>query len=347
MKKATKIISLFVVILLATAACQQNPALPPESDTPTAEQTSAPAVISADNADQLKAVHSASVDSGAVRATWTADSSTVWIDGGFSVSLYDSTIGEMIAQFNPGEYAVIYDVSPDGKTAAYSDDGMEIRLYDVLAQADTITITPDFPYSSVFFNADGSLLGAASVLDIKIVTWDTSSGVEKSSLRGFETAAPVYSASFGADGKTLMWISRGTVQPMDIASQTMGPILSHEDFVVAQALSPDGNVVATAAAGTIGGKSSPLLTLWNAHSGEILRQIAMPEYYSSIAFSPDSGLIAAGTQDTVILFSNPHGDEVYRFDNGEAISSIAFSPDGTKLITCGDSGTINIYMVGE
>lgn len=347
MKKAIRIISLTAVVLLAFAACQQTPALPAESDTPAVEPAQASAAITADNADMLTAVFSASVNSGAVSATWTADGSAVWIEDGFSATLYDSTTGGMIAQFNPGEYSVIYDVSPDGKTAAYSQDGLEIRLYDVFTQAEVLTITPDFPYASVFFNTDGSLLGAASLMDIKIVMWDTSSGTEKGSLSGFGTAAPVYDASFGADGKTLLWFSRGTVQPMDIASQKMGPTLSHEDFVVSESITPDGKVIATTAAGTVGGEYQPLLTLWDAHSGEILRQIAMPEYYSSIAFSPDSGLLAAGTQETVLFFSVPHGDEVYRFDNGEAVVSTAFSPDGTKFITCGDAGTISIYMVGE
>lgn len=345
MKKAIKIISLTAVVLLAAAACQQPMVLPAMSDTVTVEQVPVSSVITADNADMLTAVYSASVNSGAVSATWTADGSAVWIEDGFSATLHDSTTGEMTAQFNPGEYSVIYDVSPDGKTAIYSQDGMEIRLYDVVTQADVLSITPDFPYASVFFNTDGSLLGAASLNEIQVVLWDTASGAEKGSLSGFETAAPVYDASFGADGKTLVWFSRGTVQVMDIASQKMGPAFFHEDFVSAQQLSPDGNVVATTAAATIGGEFQPVLTLWDADSGEILRQIAMPEYFNSIAFSPDSGLLAAVAQETVLLFSVPHGDEVYRFVNDEAVVSIAFSPDGTKLISCGDAGTISIFEV--
>ena len=347
MKKTFSRISLIVVILLAAAACQQSPTVPAESSEPVPEQEQTPAVITADNAAALKSVYSASVNYGAVYATWTTDSSAIWIEDGFSATLYDSTTGEMIAQFNPGEYAAIYDVSPDGKTAVYSQDGLEIRLYDVLAQADTLTITPDFPYSSVFFNTDGSLLGVASLMDIKIVTWDTASGAETGNLSGFGTAAPIYDAKFGTDGKTLLWFSRGTVQPMDIATQEMGPTLSHEDFVTTRQISPDGKVIGTTAAAMIGGEFQPVLTLWDTDSGEILRQNANPSYFSSIAFSPDSSLLAAGTETGVLLITVPHGDEVFNFDSTEMITSIAFSPDGVKLITCGNEGTINIYTVNE
>ncbi len=347
MKKTFSRISLIMVILLAAAACQQSPAVPAESSEPVPEQEPAPAVITADNAAALKSVYSSSVNTGAVYATWTTDSSSVWIEDGFSAILYDSTTGEMIAQFNPGEYAAIYDVSPDGKTAVYSQDGLDIRLYDVLAQVDTLTIIPDFPYSSVFFNNDGSLLGAASLMDIKIVTWDTASGAETGSLSGFGTAAPVYDARFGTDGKTLLWFSRGTVQPMDIATQEMGPTLSHEDFVTTRQISPDGKVIGTTATAMIGDDIQPVLTLWDANSGEILRQNANPSYFSSIAFSPDGSLLAAGTETGVLVFTVPHGDEVFSIDSTEVITSIAFSPDGVKLITCGNEGTINIYTVNE
>jgi WD40 repeat protein len=58
-------------------------------------------------------------------------------------------------------------------------------------------------------------------------------------------------------------------------------------------------------------------------------------------------LLAAGTEEGVLFFTVPHGDEVFRFDSAEVVNSIAFSPDGVKLITCGDAGTINIYEVNE
>jgi len=347
MKKTISRISLIVVILLAISACQQTPAVPTESSEPVPEQEPAPVVITSENAAVLKSVYSASVSTDFVIAKWVEDNTAVWIMDPESASLYDSTSGEMIAQFTPGENTIIYDVSSDGKTVAYSSDGLEIHLFDVSAQADILSIVPDFPFSDAFFNTDGTQLGTPSLYDIEVVLWNTASGAEMGSLSGFETAAPVYSAKFGADGKTLLWFSRGIVQPMNISAQEMGPTLSHEDFVTSRQISPDGKVVATTAAGMVGDEYLPVLTLWDADSGEILRQNAIPSYYSSIAFSPDSNLLAAGTEDGVLFFTVPHGDEVFRLDSAEVVNSLAFSPDGIKLITCGNEGTITIYEVNE
>ena len=97
----------------------------------------------------------------------------------------------------------------------------------------------------------------------------------------------------------------------------------------------------------VGDEYLPVLTQWDADSGEILRQNAIPSYYSSIAFSPDSNLLAAGTEDGVLFFTVPHGDEVFRLDSAEVVNSLAFSSDGVKLITCGNEGTITIYEVNE
>ena len=347
MKKTISRISLIVVVLLAISACQQTPAVPTETSEPVPEQEPASVVITSENAAALKSVYSASVSTGFVIAKWTEDNTAVWTMDFESASLYDSTSGERIAQFAPGENTATYDISPDGKTVAYSPDGLEIRLFDISTQADILSIVPDFPFSDVFFNTDGTQIGTPSLYDIEVVLWNTTSGAEMGSLSGFETAAPVYSAKFGADGKTLLWFSRGIVQPMNIATQEMGPTLSHEDFVTSRQISPDGKVVATTAAGMVGDDYLPILTLWDADSGEILRQNAIPSYYSSIAFSPDSKLLAAGTEDAVLFFTIPHGDEVFRFDSAEVVNSLAFSPDGVKLITCGNKGTINIYEVNE
>ena len=335
-------------LILAFTACQQAPALPAESseaEVVIEEAQPTPAVISADNVGSLSAVYSASVSNGFAHVTWAADSSAYWIEDGERAALYDAESNELAGEFAPGEYTAVYDVSPDSNTVAYSQDGAEIHFYDLSSGADALTIAPGFPYRNGFFNHDGSQFAVPSEMDLKIVLFNTSSGAEMGNLRGFETAAPVYSALFGDNGSTLLWFSRGIVQPMDLATGNMGPTLSHEDFVTALRVSGNGEVVATTAAGTVGGEFSPLLTMWDSESGEILRQIAIPAYFSSISFSPDSSLIAAGTENSLLVFTVTAGDEVFRMESEEVINSVAFSPDGTKLAACGNFGTLTIFAV--
>jgi WD40 repeat protein len=134
---------------------------------------------------------------------------------------------------------------------------------------------------------------------------------------------------------------------MDLPTQEMGPTLSHEEFVTSKEISPDGKVVATTSAGMVDGIHQPVLTLWDADSGEILRQIAIPTYSSTIAFSPNGDLLAVGTEEGLIFYTAPQGEKLFKIDTSEQINCIAFSPDGVKLVTCGSDSTISFFEVME
>jgi len=330
-------------------AGQQTPTLPIETSEPVSDQELLPTVTKAENAPVLKLVFSAPVRSGYFNAKWVEDNSSIWVFDTESAALYDSASGEMTAQFTPGENAVVYDVSPDGKTLAYSRDGVKIHLFDISTQADILSIQPDYPLSSAFFNIDGTLLGTNSRYydyDVKIYLWDTASGEETGILRGFDDGGLGYGASFGMDGKTLLWSAFMSFQAMDITTKKMGPILPHGDLVSGK-ITTDGKVIGTISADMVEGEYQPVLTLWDADSGEILHQNVVLGSYNIIAFSPDSSLLAAGIVEGVLFFTVPDGDEVLLLGSMEAVADLAFSPDGTKLLTCGAGGTLTIYEVNE
>ena len=328
MKKNTWLI---IVLLLAStlSACRVA--------TPAAE------AISEANADALQVSLSQSVGSGTSSITWGANGAALWLQDLSTVLFLDGASGQESGRFAPGADAVIYDTAADAQMIAYALGNDEIRLADLKTEKNETVISTGFPYSDAFFSPDGKTLAVPSMDEIAVVFYDTASGQQSGSVSGFSTAAPVYSAQFSPDGKTLLWISRGTVQPMQIASQEMGPVLSHEDFVNDVLASPDGKVIATSAAGTLGAEFQPLLTLWNANNGSILAQMASPAYYSAISFSPDSKLIAAGSEDGIIIFTSPYGEEVGRYASTEAIADLAFSPDGTRLAAMTASGLLNVY----
>ena len=239
---------------------------------------------------------------GAVDCAWSKDSSVISVMDITHAGLYDADTQTLLAEFTGDEYTALYAVSPDAGLAAYSLDGIKIQLYDFNTKADRISITPEFQYGSVFFSPDGSLLAVDSLETIEVVLFDTSTGAQVNSLSGFETAAPVYRALFSPDGSSLLWLSRGTAQPMDIATQKLDPALSHEDFIAAARISRDNTKVATAAAGTLNGEMQPLVTLWNSQDGQDLWQMGNLEYFSSLDFSMDDSLLAAGTLNEVVFY---------------------------------------------
>lgn len=337
---------IFWFALLAAAsilsACDRPAPTAETQAKPTTAPTEGTTAILSENLQALSAVETLQPIQEAAVCKWAADSLSFWVAGLSDVHLYGAETFEVIASYEGNEYYAIYDVSPDGRTIAFSLDGLAISLFDLRVESEQLTITPDFQFSGAFFSPDGSSIGVESLEVLEVVVYDTASGKETDRLSGFETAAPVYGARYGADGETLMWVSRGTVQPMDIASGELMPALQHEDFVSAFALSPDGSTTATAAAGTFDGEFTPQVTLWDAMSGEALAVQPNTAYFSALAFSPDSSLLAAGTENGVIFYASPSSEQLLQLDAG-AVSSLSFSPDGNSLLTCRLDGSVTIW----
>ena len=352
--KLNKIFIVALTILLAAVSCQvqaptvEAPAV--EASVPAPEETETPveqsAAINADNLAQLQESASLQTSTGAITCAWSSDSSMATIMDFTWAGLYKADALELAAEFTGDEYTALYAVSPDATLAAYSLDGIKIQLYDFTTKADRFSITPDFQYSGVFFSPDGTRLAVDSLDAIEVVIFDTATGERVNSLNGFETAAPVYSAVFSPDGSHLIWLSRGTAQPMEITSRSMKPALGHEDFIAAAQMSRDNSKVATAAAGTFNGTFQPLVTLWDAQNGAVLWQTGNAEYFSSLDFSPDDTLLAAGTKNEVVFYNASSGKELSRLQTGgEVINSLGFSPDGNSLLTCSTDGIATIWKI--
>ena len=329
MKKKKMILRIAVLgIFLLLAACTPNIQITAEN---ISDLVSTPVLQSAD----------------VQTAKWTLDGKEFWLQSNDAAALYDSKTFAEKASYDVGADEILYDVSSDGKDISIaSSDDPAVVLYDVIAEQETARIPLDILTQQADFSPDGTMLGTISPEIWEITLWDTTSAQVIKALTGFETAAPVYSFQFGVDGKTVMWIARATIQPMDIASAELGPEISHEDFISAAALSPDGNLLATAAAGTVDGEFLPIVTIWDAHSGESLSVFSSQDYFSSLTFSPDGALLAAGS-DGVVLFWNVSTYEAAGKISTAAgnVNSVQFSPDGTQLLTCTNEGTVQMWQV--
>ena len=229
---------------------------------------------------------------------------------------------------------------------AFSDADNNIFLADIQVTENAKTFTAPFYIGRLDFSPDGKTLLSTSMDEIALTLWDAASGKQLQTITGFETAAPVYSAKFGADGKHIIWFARGTVQLYDLASQKFGPVMSHEDFVSDETLSQDGSLVATAAAGTVNGEFTPAIFLWDAASGKLKNTLTNPDGLNAIAFSPDGSLIAASTGSKLLFWDTANGKKTAEISAGsEEILGLAFSPDGTSLATSGVNGTVALWQI--
>jgi len=156
----------------------------------------------------------------------------------------------------------------------------------------------------------------------------------------------VYSAQFGEDGKHIVWISRGTVQVSPMDNPSAGTQVGHGDFVVSAALSPDGSLLATAAAGTIEGEFQPAIFVWSAANGELQKTITHSQAFNTLAFSPDGKLLAAASENNLLVYDANSGILLNTLEiSAEDLTRIVFSPDGTGIAGAGDKGSIMIWQI--
>ncbi len=303
-------------------------------------------VITVENIAQLEGKLVAQMNEPA-SVRWTLDGKDFWLKGEQKAILYDRETCQPKVSYELSEEGILYDLSPDGKLIAYVlGNDPTIILYDVIAQKEVSRIPQDLLVQQALFSPDGSMLGIANPEMWEITLWDIATGKVKQTLTGFETAAPVYSFQFGADGKTILWIARGTIQPMQIANAQLGPELSHEDFINSAALSLDGKLLATASAGTIEGEFMPLVTLWDVHSGEVLAKFSAEEPFNSLDFSPLSELLAAGNEGKVLFWNTAASQKAGELiTQAGSVSSLRFSADGSRLLTCTSQGAVELWQM--
>jgi WD40 repeat protein len=304
------------------------------------------AVIISRNAAQLAPAAQARAGSEFNDIVWAADGSALLAISGSGAAKFSAAALEKQETFSFDNPAALYAASPDGKTIVFSNDNYNAFLADIQATENAQSIYSPTYLGNFNFSPDGKTLLSTSLDEIAVTLWDAASGAQVQTISGFETAAPVYSAQFGEDGQHILWIARGTLQLSDIATQDFGPVFSHEDFVSAAALSQDGSLLASAAAGTVNGEFTPAIYLWDASNGELKTTLTYPEAFNAVAFSPDGSLLAASAGSTLVFWKTADGQQIAEIDAGsEDIFGLAFSPDGASLATSGSAGTITLWQV--
>jgi WD40 repeat protein len=203
--------------------------------------------------------------------------------------------GNTIAAFAPDASSLL--VQEAGRLAVYRIDGSLVREIDVLDRTGWASYSPD-----------GSALAITSQEAFETFVYAPDGSITK--LVGFETAAPVYGAILGPEGKTLAWISRGSLQFHDVTAVQggLGTRLDFTGFIGPAAFSPDGARLALDAEGE--------LHLYRTADGELLAQRTLDAPVSTLAFSPAGDILAAN-----------HG-EGFQTWNAETLEPLAALPGG-------------------
>ncbi len=199
---------------------------------------------------------------------------------------------------------------------------------------------PGCPVESIAFNPDGSLLavggwgGAISLCEVV----DQRARVVNTLPCPF-----IHSLSFSPDGSLLaaggydgaiyLWSVRGSVaQP---------PLGNFPTIILAVAFSPDGERLAAS--------SQSSVQIWRVSDRKLMEQLqghSGPVH--GIAFSPDSRLLATGSEDkTVRLWHVSDGTMIpIPLEHRGGVASLTYSPDGATLATGSHDGRICLWTVG-
>ncbi|QDU50686.1 WD40 repeat domain-containing protein [Gimesia panareensis] len=89
-----------------------------------------------------------------------------------------------------------------------------------------------------------------------------------------------------------------------------------------------------------------LLQVWDLQSGKVVKECYEPLGVTTVAFSPDSQLLAYGARDrTVVLQPLPEGPAQRRVKHNLSIGGLDFSPDGKLLASLGHDNQLFIWDV--
>ena len=185
------------------------------------------------------------------------------------------------------------------------------------------------------WSPDGHRLLTGSSDNLQV--YDAATGTEILMLRGHSDAVccAVWSpdgmrlASGGRDKKVKIWNA--------VTCQQIFDMTGHTDWVRSIAWSPDGRLLASA-----GRWRDNTIIIWDARSGEKVKEIKGPGWHESIAWNPDSRRLAviSTKSQTVKIWDTVTGKEVQELPG---YAGLAWSPDGEHLTTCDKQGATAVW----
>ena len=226
-------------------------------------------------------------------------------------------------------------LSADGTTLATAPDNQMIQLWDMQTRRYKATIHTESPLYSMVFSPDSTML--ASGVKEDILLWDAKTQQHKATLTGHKN--DVRAVVFSPNGQTLASCARNMIRLWDVhTAEHKITLQGHASHINSIAFSPDGKILASGSG--FWDDNDKTIRLWDTKTGE--HRATMKWAITSLAFSPNSTILASASSDTTIqLWQVETGKRMQTLkaypDNVNmddiVIYGIAFSPDGKYLVS--------------
>jgi WD40 repeat protein/serine/threonine protein kinase len=228
--------------------------------------------------------------------------------------------------------------APDGHSLAAAWRSGVIRWWEAATGREKATFVGiQGSINSIAFSPDGHLLASAGD-DGTVKLWDLSAHQELATLPGH--TGGVSCVAFAPDGKTLACGAQDGARLWDVDTKAARRVLPHDGKVGAVAFSPDGRTLATV--------NHTMLRFWDANTWRPRAGLPMDQRVgpvTSLAFSPDSQRIAAGTWGSVVeMWDVPAARHLAALrGHTDPINSVAFSPDGKVVASGSGDGIVKFW----
>ncbi|UCG22827.1 MAG: WD40 repeat domain-containing protein, partial [Chloroflexota bacterium] len=245
---------------------------------------------------------------------------------------------------------------PGGQLLASAGADSTIRMWDVSEGIHTGRILThalriNEPILALDFNSQGSLLASGSRNGTAMV-WDVASG---QAITNAISAAVngVSSLAIGDDDQTLVIGGNtgfGSVWDLATGQLVGGGLSGHAGPVTEVAISPDSQTVASGGAGgTVIIRPMEEIASGQAQGTILTYTMSADAIVTSLAFSPESGLLASGDNLGNLALWGVSEVQLDRIVTtlAEGITDLAFDPAGTVLAVGDESGRISLWETDE
>lgn len=231
--------------------------------------------------------------------------------------------------------------SPDGSLLLTASQDTSVRLWS-LADGEQVSESYEH-FSFVKGAAFAESFAVTSGWDRTLIIWDTADETlaVRSQITGYD--AVIEHLAVSPDGTRIAFgVGDGRVRVVDAAT---GDVLFELPVgalrVTAVAYSPDGSQITVAG----GFPASGALT-YDANDGTVLASLAHPATVTSLAYAPDSLLLAVGGDDgNVTLWLE--GVQIALLEVNDWVTDVAFSPIAPILVAARQDGVMTVWDVTD